>query len=313
MLELKILAANVLLPLAIMTATLGLLRWAQRRRADRQPSPQPIAAPAPAVATSLAERQAATLLILMGTAAIWLAFGLRVGFAWWPEDAWARIPVAIGIVGVGSICGVWSPNAWLAWTVRGAGVLLASWVVIPTGEAWEFLQPSLPVWVGVLVVSPLLAWWLLERREDRQAGVLGLGWILCLAAAAFLSKDFLRVTEPILAKAVVLGCASLATLVSARRELVSAVSGICLFGCGAAIANAQFNSFLGLPDGLSWLAIASPALAALISHPFSSTRRTAEPPRKRQLLVAVLACLLMAICVVVWLSIASGPVGESEW
>jgi hypothetical protein len=271
---------------------------------------------------------AVSLLVVAAVVAIWLALALRVeeALAWWPEDAWTRLPLAIGAVGLGAIAANWLPARWKlgAWLLRATALWLATRMIIPTGEAWEFLQPSLPVWTLVLVLGPLLAWCLIERLPSRSAGVLGLSWILCVAAAAFLSKDFLRVTEPMLAIASVLGCVSIGTLLSGRSEWIATVAGPCLFGSGAAVASFQFNSFLGLPDALSWLAIVAPAVAALVTLRLPSQAQLDAPSQvagqsqpnaltsPRSLLLTVGACLILAIVVVVWTIVAGGAGGAEE-
>lgn len=309
MLELKILAANVLLPTAIVAATLLVLHAGgdSRRNSSKTDDSQ-------SIHSTSGHRLSASIVVLASVLSIWLAFALRVeaGFALWPEDAWARIPVAVGIVGVGSIVALWLPMKTVGWIVRGAALLLAAKTIVPTGEAWEFLRATSAWWMCVLVGSSMLGWWLIERLPGRAAGLLGLGWIFCIAAAAFLSKDFLRVTEPMLAVASVLGCASLGSLLTGRAPLVAGVAGPCLFGSGAAVASAQFNSFLGLPDTLSWLAIASPALAALATLAIASVPAGRGSLSRRGVTLTLVACLALAGVVVAWTFIASGGFGAEE-
>ena len=299
MFELKILAANILLPIAILTCTL----WGLRIVALRNRFPQP---------TGL--QLATSLLILSSMLALWLALVLRVEVAraWWPEDAWARVPVAFCIVGLASIVSVWISIKPIFWTVRAVGLLLAAIAIIPRGEAWEFLRPMIGIWVAVLVISSFLGWLLIERLPGKSAGVLGLGWIACVAAAAFLSKDFMRVTEPLLAVACILGCASLATLRTGRTNLIDGVAGPCLFGSGAIVASAQFNSFAGLPDALSWLAISSPAIAALATFVVPNKRMDDKAPGRRSSTLIIIACATVAVSVVLWTIIASGGLSTEE-
>ncbi len=332
MLELQILAANVLLPTLLLTLTLGGVLWASRRSATRNTAAAASSSNS-GRSTFQPSRLGASVLVLAGVFAVWLALVLRVeeALAWWPEDAWTRLPIAIGMVGLGAIIAQWLPSRLklVAWLLRATALWLATRSILPAGEAWEFLQPSVPIWTLVLVLGPLLAWWLIERLPSRAAGVLGLSWILCVAAAAFLSKDFLRVTEPMLAIASVLGCVSLGTLFSGRSAWVATVAGPCLFGSGAAVASFQFNSFLGLPDSLSWLAILAPAAAALVTLSLPSQAQLMQGMEsksateanqllrisRRHLLLILSACLSLSLVVIVWTLVASagGAGGEEAW
>ncbi len=234
--------------------------------------------------------------------------------------------MAVAIVGLAAMCSTWIPSKFklIIWLTRAITLWVATKTVIPTGEAWDFLQPNIPTWTFVMVLGPLLGWWLIERLPTGTAATLGLSWILCIAASAFLSKDFLRITEPMLAIASVLGCVSIGTWFTKRAELVGAVAGPCLFGSGAAVASFQFNSFLGLPDALSWFAIVAPALAALVTLAVrrKGAHQTAEnlvanesSHSIRAILSIVAACLVVSTTVVVWTLIASsgGAGGEEPW
>ncbi len=334
MLELKILTVNVLLPTAIMVVAVLLSRLllaAPSAQSASQPDEAPPAedtrsgdatesptADGDGLSTSSAGwsiRHVAVdgALILAAVVAVWLAFGLRVGFAWWPEDAWARIPWAVAVVGAGSMLTISLPVRWLAWALRGLALWLGTEMILPRGEAWEFLEPQLPVWRGVLIAGPLLSWWVIEGRSPRGAGWLGLAWLPLFAASAFLSKDFLRVTEPMLALAAVLGSASLGALIIGKRNWAASIAGLSLFGCGAAVASAQFNSFLGLPDALSWAAILSPAAAALLSSWFAGQESAARPLSWRYVLLTCAIGCGLAVAVVVWMSLVGGVASQDEW
>jgi hypothetical protein len=296
-LEVTILAANVLLPLVVMSVAWVIIRSVSARsvvRTDRL-----LQAGIAVVAASLA---------IVG------AFLVRVEVARsaWPDDAWARIPHALALVGLGSLVALVITNQVLAWLVRATAVFFAARMVIPVGEGWEDIADSAPIWLAFMVGGTLLAWSLIARLPRQWPGVVGLTWISCVVAAAFLSKDFLRVTEPLLAVATVIGMASLMGLFRGDRQIVAAVSGPALFATSAAVANAQFNSFLGLPDALSWLAIMAPGLAALTTLVVPSSAPEA-PLQRWKVALFILTCVALAAAVILWTTVAGEAGGADDW
>ncbi len=247
---------------------------------------------------------------------MWLVFGLRHG--WSLEDAWLKIPVGTALVALGSL---WPAGRGTAltmqlfgWTARLGLLLAAAMMVFPTGEGWEFLLPARPTWLATMIVSASAAWWLLARLTSRQAGWLGLGWIALTAASAFLTaQSFLKVTEPLLAVASLLGCFSLAALFRGRGQLLMAAAGPCLFAYASIVATAQFNSFLGLSDWLSWLSMSAPALSAGVVALVSQVVRGRNRGEWIVWLASLIGCLALAAAVVLWTLLATGGGGESEW
>jgi hypothetical protein len=316
-LELQILAANVLLPIGVMLLALAATRWLPGRIRNEGPELASEASISPG---------ANVLLVFASVASIWLAFGVRVDFALWPDDVWARMPQAVAIVGAASILTIWlsAKTPWpklSASLINACGLAAAALVVFPTGEAWEFLIPRKNAWLALLVLGPWVAWWCADQLAGKRAATLGFGWILCIAASAVLSSDFIRVTEPMLAMAAVVGCASLACLRIQHAQYVATVATPSIFGMSAATANAQFNSYADLPDPLFWCAIALPAFAALIAMTVlrtplpKSARRTPDegPIGWKRVILMLAVCLIFAICIVAWKLLVSNASGGEDW
>lgn len=303
MFELQILTHNVLLPTAIATVGLGLVR-AMAGRGDQGAS------------DTGASPLVSTLCGLAATGALLSAFTMGNGWQWFAQESWLRIPLAALAVGLIASTPV---QAWTDWVLRFGMLLVAAVLVFPRGEGWEDLQSEHTTWVLAMTASAWLAWYLLSRRNTREAAWLGLSWIACTVAAAVLTaQSFMRVTEPMLAVASILGCFSLGAWWFARREALVAAAGVALFGYVAIIANGQFNSFLGLSNRLSYLAMAGPAIVAAVSSPFVSPVRVAdsepaeEPLRWLPCWVTLAVALVTAATVIGWtLSVAGG--GEEEW
>ncbi len=306
----KILLANILVPIIVATGS-SLIAKFRARRSLGQVEDDELAAP------RTGRSQFEGLLGAVAAAlAIWLAFGLRNGFSIYPvDDAWMRIPFATLLVAVGGILTL--PLGGLGrWTVRLGFLAVASWTVFPTGENWGFLWDSRYYWVTALAISSWIGWFGIEIRAPRDSGILALAWIPCFASAAFLTaQSFMKVTEPMLAISSVIGCFAIAALALRRGELLHGAAGPCLLASAAAIANAQFNSYLGLSDFLSGLAILSPAIVTCSSIPFLARRKGQESvvtARKRGMPVTVAVSLMVSAAVVVWTQVASGG-AEEEW
>ncbi|MCA9132207.1 MAG: hypothetical protein KDA45_03600 [Planctomycetales bacterium] len=306
MFEFKLLLINVLLPsavilLAVLAAWGGAPRAVSRREAvDAASLPGEPTAGDRSRGLQGVQRGTATLMTVAAVVAFALAFGLRTEFVLWPEDAWMRLSLGVTVVGVAAILAVWIPWSPLAWAVRLLAVGLATYGMIPRGEAWEFLLPSENYWLAAMWLSVSVGWWSIVRRSPAQAAVLGLAWIPSVAAAAFLTaQSFLKVTEPLLAVASILGWLSLFSWPRWSGALANAAAGPCLFALAAAVASAQFNSYLGLPDSLSWLAMSCPAIVGLLGLPWTS-RGTAGHAAKSYVLLSVLSSLLLAAVVVGW-------------
>lgn len=345
----EVLLINVALPMALALVAIGLERWifglANRTRRNSQPEPQTtsdtqVTVAAPKAAHEPIERPISYMLqVLLGLVSVcltfWLVFGLRNEFSFWSEEAWLRIPLATTIVGVVAAFTLSEKRSsrqqqTLAWSIRLAAVLVATWIIFPTGEAWEFLQPSRNTWFAAIAISTIAAWFLAEQQTPRNRGQLALAWIPLLAASAFLtSQSFLGITEPLLAVSSLLGCFGLYASRGGSERLIRAAFGPCLFGFVVIVAGAQFNSFLGLNNWLSYLGMFSPALVGLPAlvpwgRPSPKAQGLAphakhdnvpsEGSRILRLLPVLLTWVLSAAVttgIVAWTVIATG--GEESW
>ena len=322
MFELKILLCNVVVPSAIALGVVLLSRW--RRRAvtaiagtetdDNEPSPSEASHKSSKQAdnSDLFDRFGFMAGAATSVVGIWLAFSLRNGFELWAEDSWLQIPLATGIVGLTGLLA--SSVGRFAWQlpVIVAGVL-ASQLVFPTGENWADLADERIYWSSLLSIAPAAAW-LLIPKDPKTAGLMSLGWIPCVAALAFLTaQSFMRVTEPLLAVASIFGVFGIGALCFGLRSTLQGAAGPTLFAMAAAGANAQFNSFLGLPNTLTALAISSPAMVAVIYRLcslFGSRKSVSQ--KSLDLAFIVLTCIALAAVVVIWTQLAAGG-GEEEW
>ena len=292
MFELTVLGTNILLPSLVVLLGAAVAIAVTRPRAGAATS---TATSSPAT-YSTAQPWLLLRSLLVGTAvtlALWAAVGLRNQFSLWPDDAWLRMPHAVALIALAAGVTVGMQHMWLGWLIRSLAVGLAAWMVFPTGESWDFLLPQRPQWLLCLGLSTLVAWGLVEMRPPRSAAVLGLSWIVVWVAAAYLTgQSFLSVTEHLMAISAVVGCLSLLTLwCNWEGVLVPAVGG-CLFASSASIASAQFNSYLGLPDSLSWLAMSSPAIAAAMAYPFAAKRGGDLRPGARWYVTLAICCLV---------------------
>lgn len=306
MFELTVLGINVVLPAVVTLVALVGALLLNRAPATRQvPTGQPVSADQLVnERTRIMEFALGALVAAASSLAIWLAVALRNQWSVWHEDAWMRMPTGVALVALAAGVTSGLKLSWLVWLIRAASVLLAAHFVFPVGEAWAFLLPVKEVWLASMVASTLVGWFLIERRQSRQAAELGLGWILLLIAAAYLtSQSFLRITEPLMAVASVLGCLGLANLWSRTPPLIGTAAGPCLFALSAAVASAQFNSFIGLPDALSWFAMSTPAMAALLTQ-WTNKRKLVWP--------TLLVCLVLAVAVIGWVFFVT-PSGGEDW
>jgi len=316
MFELTVLGVNVLLP-SLVALTAGLVVWKMQPAAslsstEGQSSATRVglAKTPTASATGLALVQG---LVVSGATAVALAmaFGLRNGWAMWHEDAWMRWPTAVVLVALAGAVTAGLTSAWLVWTLRILATLIASGVIFPTGEAWEFLWPVRFQWWAVMTISTVVGWYLCHAQTPQLAAILALNWIVLLVAAAYLtSQSFLKVTEPLMAVASVLGCLSLFSLGGRASQWVSMAAGPCLFATSAAVASAQFNSFLGLPDRLSWFTMATPSLLAMAAYGFTTASSTRGLVRYAMLCLIV--SLALAAAVIGWTN-GMLPAGGEEW
>lgn len=260
-----------------------------------------------------AEPSISFAIALSGSAAlsILLAFAFRNDFVLWDRsESWIRIPVACCVVASASWFGSILPK-WLTWLLRLLSVAAAAKLVFPVGEAWEFLQDASWRWQGTMVMATIAPWFLLSTMNRPRTAVIQLIWIACCVAGAFLTaQSFMKATEPMMAVACVFGVFGLVSFKS-RSNWSAATSGVGLFGYSACIANAQFNSFLGLSDRLSYLAILAPALTISLATAvggFDSKSRS-----KLFWLTLSIVTILVVVGIIAWTSVAAGVGAEEEW
>lgn len=325
--------ANIAVPTLLCVAGIGIQWWRGRAAATKPVATDPLASEMPdpetlpessSVETTdqdsagspsgthhLATSQAIMLAALVSTAAIALAFCMRNGYVVWSEDSWMRIPLATAIVAALSLvpAGV---VAWARYLLLIVASLIAAAIVFPQGEAWEFLLPKKPYWFAAIVTSVVLATYLAERRSNREQGVLLLAWIGCMAAAAFLTaQSFLKVTEPLLAVSSLFGCYGIATLCFRRPWGLAGLIPCSLFAASAAIANAQFNSYLGIGDSLSYFAMAGPLLVAAVSLPFCHPSAS-ERWSRLSIAMTILSAIVVAVTLAILTHQLTGGT-EEEW
>jgi hypothetical protein len=316
MFELTVLGINVLLPSLVALTAVGLV-WKMQPRArlssqSGQAGTMPVGSAETADAPAKGIAYAQGIIVSGATAAAFcLAFALRNEWALWHEDAWMRLPTAVGLVALAAAVTAGLTNSWLVWSLRLLATLIACGVIFPTGEAWEFLRPAQFPWFACMTLSTVVGWYLSQALAPKPAAILGLNWIVLLVAAAYLtSQSFLKVTEPLMAVASVLGCLSLFSLGGGAPRMVSLAAGPCLFATAATVASAQYNSFLGLPDSLSWFTMATPSLLALAARSFTSSSLTRGSGRYT--LLCLIVGLALAAVVIIWTH-GMLPVGGEEW
>lgn len=309
MFELQILFGNVVAPLAIvLTGYLALSRIFHRR----------------AVAFVLAA---------CSGIAIWTALVIRTGFSWWPEDAWQRVPVAAMIVSaVAMLVGfiqlkamrskqTLDPNETSPATRgeprRSASDLIyciaiamvtavAAWLIYPRGEAWAELQNQQFQWWAVITLAASFGWWGIAGCQPVVASTVGLATIPLLIASAFLtSLSMMKVTEPLIAVATVLGLCSRIDLRLAGQRSLPIMFAPTLFAMSGFVAHACFQSYLNLPRTLYVLAMLSPAILALVAR---MAQRKSTPFAIK---VTVGLALLLTFAIGSWAYIG-GEVGSGE-
>lgn len=203
------------------------------------------------------------LTALAGALSIWLAAGLRNGFDFWPTDSWLRVPIGALLVALAAAATPSNVITEFRWVLRATAILIATWCVLPSGDGFSDLMPSMPLWQLCMSLATLLGWWIIEQVEDRGIVTAACSWMLLMGTGTFLiAQSFAKLSEIMLAVGTVLLIASVFTMRYGRVEIFRATAGPALFAFVAAVSNGQFNSFLGLPDWLSFLAITSPAIAA---------------------------------------------------
>lgn len=238
--ELGILLSTVVLPAAVMACAVAV---------------------AVALPKTMRESSQVALTSLGGALSIWFAAGLRNGFELWPADSWLRVPIGAVLVALAGATTQSKVPTESRWVFRAMSILIATWCVLPSGEGFADLMPSMPQWQLCMSLAALLGWWIIEQVEDRQILTAATAWILLMGAGTFLiAQSFAKLAEIMLAVGTVLLIAGIFAIRYGRVEIFRAAAGPTLFAFVAAVSNGQFNSFLGLPDWLSILVIYSPAM-----------------------------------------------------
>lgn len=283
-----------------------------------------------------------TPLILTVTSgvAICSAMAIRNGFAWWPEDAWQRVPsaalfvtaAAVGIatlvnrsgsaidssVGEGegedraestaSLSSNASPLAIVQWFAIAVVAFIAAWLVFPSGESWAELQSQRFLWCSVIALAASLAWWGIVGCQPGVAITVGLATIPLLIASAFLtSLSIMKVTEPLIAVATVLGICSLLDLRKKVRRSLPMLFAPTLFAMSGLIAHANFQSYLGLPRTLYFLAMLSPAIIAL------AARMAQRKSTRFAVVLTICLALLLSAGIIAWTYVTGDVGAEPEW
>jgi hypothetical protein len=227
--------------------------------------------------------------------AIWAAFAVRNGFAWWPEDAWQKVPVtAMLVMAMAFVMDLFrsqlvrtslnsaalekaatsirqSPRPFTLELVQGvvlaATVAFAAWLIFPTGQGWTSIQDQQFLWCVVMTLAASFGWWGLAGCQPAVASTVGFATIPLLIAGAFLtSLSMMKVTEPLIAIATALGLCSLIDLRLTGRRSLPIMIAATLFSMSGFIAHANFQSYLDLPRTLYFLAMLSPAIIALVAR-----------------------------------------------
>ncbi len=310
MFELQILFGNIIAPAAIVLASwLACAALPKARRNRLTPF---------VVATS-------------SSAAIWVALAVRNGFAWWPEDAWQKVPIAAFIVSaVSMIAELYrsptaipavnqvdptnnvprtnSASAIVQWAVITIFATAAAWLIFPRGDTWAELQSQQNPWCLVIALSVSLAWWGISGCRPAVAVTVGFATLPLLIASAFLTAlSIMKITEPLIAIATVIGLCSLIDLRLTAGRTLPIMFSPTIFAMSSFIAHASFQSYLGLPRTLYFLAMLSPAIVALV----------ARMSQRKSNLVAILATLATALALAAamasWTYVAGEVGAEPEW
>jgi hypothetical protein len=253
--------------------------------------------------------------------AIYLSLAIRNGFSWWPEDAWRKVPVAALIVSCVAIIADLlrakhlpnsatasaealsrrnSPSvpAYFRLISIAIAVASAAWLIFPRGDAWSELQSQQGMWCVVITLAASLAWWGIAGCRSPVATTVGLATIPLLIASALLtSLSIMKVTEPLIAVATVLGLCSLLDLRRNDRALPIAIAPT-VFAMSGFIAHANFQSYLNLPRTLYFLAMLSPAIIAL------AARMAQRKTTRFAIGITVMLSLLLAGAIGSWAYIA---------
>lgn len=305
MFELQVLLANVVAPATIVLSGFLLLPRKLRKQALH------------------------LMLTALGGIAIWTAFGIRIGFAWWPEDAWQKVPVAALIVTVVALLAelfrssrkpdfveqnindAHRQSGRSATQLMQCGVIaiaagFAAWLVYPRGEGWVEVQNQQFQWCAVITLAVSLSWWGLAGCKRSLGPMVGLATIPVLIAGAFLtSLSMMKVTEPLVAIATVIGLCSLIDLRTGHRSIPLVIAP-SMFAMSGFIEHANFQSYLTLPRTLYFLAMLSPAMLSLVA-------RMAQRKSQKFAIIATFGlALALFLAISVWTYIA-GEVGEADW
>ncbi len=310
MFEIKVLAANVLLPAGMMLVAIVVHWWLIRRDAanDQQVEQESGASDHEAGQKTRLPQFAEALTGMLSGLAILGAYALRIDWTLWPQDSWARIPSAACIVALAAVIASFMP-AVIGWPLRFGGLAFAAYSVFPRGEAWEDLASQETLWVGAVALGTGPAWLAITYLPPRIAGTLSAAWILLAVAAAFLTaQSFMRVTEPMMAVASIFGMVAIGTWIVGSPVLIQGGIGPALFAMSAGSSNAQLNSYLGITNYLPTLAILAPACAAIVA----ALLPMAEQRWGRRMAVAIACCVILSVVIIVWTQTVAGG-GEEEW
>ena len=267
--------------------------------------------------------------------AIWAAFAIRVGFAWWPEDAWQKVPVAAILISTMAIIvdsfrqklvrskdnassaedvskanpKLRSTSLDLVFVVAiAAAAARAAMLIYPSGDAWASIQDQRVQWCVVMTLAASLGWWGLAGCQPSVASTVGFATIPLLIASAFLnSLSMMKVTEPLIAIATVLGLCSLIDLRLSGRRSLPVMIAPTLFAMSGFIAHANFQSYLGLPRTLYFLAMLSPAIVALVA------RMAQQKTTRFAIGLTVVLALLLAVSIGAWAYIEGEVRHADEW
>ncbi|MFN3193254.1 MAG: hypothetical protein ACE361_22270 [Aureliella sp.] len=340
MFELQILLANVLAPIAIFVFAIVLDFFVARPANakgtgdtghNRTPI-QPIGSPIQTRISALIASAATAL-------AIWTAFGMRNEFVWWSEDYWQQIPIATATVAFGSFIAQSLPRAlhrWLGLPICFVALNLAANLVTPQGESWaDVVEPRI-LWLSLLVVGPLLSSVGLTLLPPRIQACVLFGWIAAAVASAFLAaQSFMKVTEPMLACATCFGMTGVYCSIRNRGEFAFCVALPATFALATLAANGQFNSYLGLSNGITYLAMMQTALTVFSvvvlvnwllpgrstsapesSRPPDSPPQSNQAPLWKTLGIVLGLSVFIAAATILWTGSEAGfgeDVTEEEW
>lgn len=278
-------------------------------------------------------------LAMSSVLAIWVALAVRNGFKLWPEDAWQKVPIAALLVAVVSIIGeryrikpgspssqgpsqeprqglsqATQPNtnssgiAIVEWFAIAIAAGCAAWLIFPRGDSWAELQSQQNQWYIVIILGTSLGWWGLAGCQPRVTSTVGLATIPLLIASAFLTAlSILKITEPLIAIATVLGLCSLIDFRLAGRRSLPMMFAPALFAMSSFIAHASFQSYLNLPRTLYFLAMLSPAVLGLVGR-VSQRKSTGFA-----IVTTAVFALLLAFSIGIWAYIAGEVGAEEDW